>query len=63
MLKTYTLYLRDGRDDAGFEPALCATDAQAMGRAREMLELREACEAIDVYLGDDFLCRVNRVVC
>ena len=60
MLKTYTLYLRDGRDDAGFEPALCVTDAQAMGCARELLDVHDACEAIDIYLGDDFLCRVNR---
>lgn len=60
LLKTYTLYLRDGRDEVRFEPALCRTDALAMAHARELLELHEACKAIDIYLGDDFLCRVNR---
>jgi len=62
LLKTYTFYLRDERDDARFEPAMCRTDAQAMAHARELLEVDEACHAIDVYLGDDFLCRVSRVV-
>jgi hypothetical protein len=31
-----------------------------MARARALLELHEACDAIDIYLGDDFLCRINR---
>jgi hypothetical protein len=60
LLKTYTLYLRDGGGDVRFEPALCGTDAQAMARARELLQRHEVCEAIDVHLGDDFICRVNR---
>ena len=43
--KTYTFYLRDGGEQLRFEPVICRTDAEAMGRAREMLALHSECEA------------------
>jgi|GEM_PF-3531823 hypothetical protein len=60
MLKTYTLYLRDGRDPVRFEPALCRTTGEAMARARALLELHGECEAVEVYFGQDFLYRFAR---
>jgi hypothetical protein len=60
VLKTYTLYLRDGRDRVRFEPAMCRTNGEAMARARELLELHGECEAVEVFFGDDFLYRVAR---
>jgi len=52
MLKTYTLYLRDGSPRRRFEPALCRTDADAMARAREVLAAHPECEAVEVFFGD-----------
>ncbi|MFI4975770.1 MAG: hypothetical protein ACHP84_14615 [Caulobacterales bacterium] len=58
MLRTYTLYLCDGGADVRFEPALCESDFEAMGRARELLAQHPECEAVEVYFGDDCLFRV-----
>jgi hypothetical protein len=52
MLKTYTLYLRDGSPLRRFEPALCRTDVDAMARARELLAAHPECEAVEVFFGD-----------
>lgn len=52
MLKTYTLYLRDGSTPSRFEPALCRTDAEAMARANTLLALHPECATVDVFLGD-----------
>lgn len=60
MLKTYTLYLRDGVDRVRFEPSMCRTDAEAMARARKLLELNPECKAVEVLFGNDLLFRINR---
>jgi len=60
MLKTYTMYLVDPDDRSRFEPALCESHAEAMRRARELLEAHPDCEAIDVSFGPDHLFRVGR---
>ena len=60
LLKTYTLYLRDGGDGLRFLPVLCWNDVEAMARARELLPLHPECEAIDVFFGDDSVCRMER---
>ena len=59
MLKTYTLFLRDGGDGARFEPALARTDLDAMTRARELLARHPECEAVEVFFGDELLFRVE----
>lgn len=58
--KTYTFYLLDSGRVVGFEPALCANDAEAMGRAREVLGRASSCDAVDVYFGEDRLFGVAR---
>ncbi|HXQ16156.1 MAG TPA: hypothetical protein VN814_16175 [Caulobacteraceae bacterium] len=60
MLKTYTLYLRDGSDDVRFEPAMCSSDAEALARARMLLSEHPECEAVDVFFGGDQLFRFGR---
>ncbi len=38
MLRTYTLYLRDGRDGPPkFEPVLCESSAEAMAPAQDIV--------------------------
>ena len=61
MKKTYTLYLLNG-DGArhGFEPALCDTDAEAIGRARELIEADPALAGVEICFGDQTLFRVHR---
>ena len=60
VLKTYTLYLRDGRDTARFEPAMCRSASEVVGRANDLLEQNPDCEAIEVFFGDKLLVRVER---
>lgn len=60
MLKTYTLYLRDGRDARRFEPVLCRSAPEVMSRANALLALNPDCEAIEVFFGDKMLIRVER---
>lgn len=60
LLKTYTIYLRDGRDPVRFEPAMRRSAAEAMARAIELFEQHTECEAVEVYFGDDFLYRIAR---
>lgn len=61
MKKTYTLYLLNG-DGArcGFEPAMCDTDAEAIGRARELLDGDPALSGVEICFGDQTLFRVHR---
>jgi hypothetical protein len=58
VLKTYTVYLRDGSADARFEPILCLCDAEAMARARVLLAEHPECEAVEVFFGDDPISRL-----
>jgi hypothetical protein len=58
LLKTYTLYLRDGGDQLRFEPAMARSDVEALKRARELLARHPECEAVEVYFGDQNLFRV-----
>jgi hypothetical protein len=58
VLKTYTLYLRDGSDDVRFEAALCSSDIEAMARARLVLSEHPECEAVEVFFGGDQLFRL-----
>lgn len=60
MLKTYTIYLRDGREPSRFEPALCPDDIEALRRARELLALHAECQAVEVFFGDTRLFLVER---
>jgi len=60
VLKTYTLYLRDGRDNDRFEPAMCASASEVVGRANTLLARNPDCEAIEVFFGDKMLIRVER---
>ena len=59
MLKTYTIYLRDGREPSRFEPALCRDDVEALRRARELLALHAECQAVEVFFGDTRLFHVE----
>lgn len=54
-LKTYTAYLRDGRDDVRFEPLLCASDVDAMSRARKLLAAHPDCDSVEVFFGSELL--------
>lgn len=60
MLKTYTIYLRDGRKPSRFEPALCRDDVEALRRGRELLALHAECHAVEVFFGDTRLFHVER---
>jgi hypothetical protein len=61
MLKTYTLYLRgEGLPDAAFEPVLCETQAELLGKVTDVLGRHPACDAIDVYFGDEELFSVRQ---
>lgn len=61
MLKTYTLYLRDGRDGpSAFEPAMCRSNDEAVAKALELLDRHPDCHAVDVFFGDTELFRVKR---
>ncbi|MDO8379156.1 hypothetical protein [Phenylobacterium sp.] len=60
MLKTYTIYLRDGREGTRFEPALCRDDVEALRRARELLALHAECQAVEVFFGETRLFHVER---
>ncbi len=61
MKKTYTLYLLNGDGDRhGFEPALCETDAEAIGRARELIEGDAAVSGVEVCFDATTLFRVHR---
>lgn len=60
LLKTYTLYLRDGRSRDRFVPAMCGSLSEVMRRANELLAQNADCEAIEVFFGDKLLVRVER---
>lgn len=60
MVKTYTLYLRDGGAHQRFVPAMCLNDVEALSRARALLEVHPECETIDIYYGDSHLFSVGR---
>ena len=60
MLKTYTLYLRDGGDADRFVPALCASDADAIARARMLLADHPECHMIEVFFGENLLFSIER---
>jgi hypothetical protein len=59
LLKTYTIFLRDGGDHDRFEPSLCRSDADALSRARALLAQHPECEAVEVFFGSDLLFRVE----
>ena len=59
VLKTYTLYLLDGAASPRFEPALCASDREAMAQARLLLARNPDCGAVEAHFGDQFLFRVE----
>jgi hypothetical protein len=59
LLKTYTLYLRDGASEVRFEPALCASVWEARARGAALLAQHPECEAVEVFFGDDLLFRVG----
>ena len=57
---TYTMYLRrDGEIGPEFEPVICANDADAIRKARELLNTRFDVESVDVYFGDQLLVTVS----
>ena len=60
MLKTYTLYLRGGRDDNRFEPAMCRSASEVMARANQLLAESADSEAVEVFFDDRMLVRVER---
>lgn len=60
MLKTYTIYLRDGGEATRFEPALCRSDLEALTRARLLLAQHTECEAVEVFFGETCLFHVGR---
>ena len=59
LLKTYTLFLRDGGDGNRFEPAMCRSEFDALTRARKLLSQHPECEAVEVFFGHDLLFRVE----
>ena len=61
MLKTYTLYLRDGGEAVRFVPALCKTDADAIARARMLLVEHPECATIEIFFGEKLLFTIERV--
>jgi hypothetical protein len=60
MLKTYTHVMHDEAGAKRFEPALHLRDHEAMAHARALLARHPDVRAIDVYLGDAQLFRVER---
>lgn len=57
---TYTMYLeRAGGDQRDFEPVLCANDADAIRKAREILAARPEVTAVDVFFGEQLLVTVS----
>jgi len=60
LLKTYTLYLRDGRNPSRFEPAMRRSASEVVGRAEALLVLNPDCDAIEVFFGDQMIVRVER---
>lgn len=60
VLKTYTLYLRDGRDTARFEPAMGRSASEVVGRAHDVLAENPDCIAVEVFFGDTLIVRVER---
>lgn len=60
-MKTYTLYLKNGDEPpSAFEPALCRTDAEALGEARVLLERRPEFDTVEVCFGETVLFRLGR---
>lgn len=60
-MKTYTLYLISGDEpSAAFEPALCRTDAEALGEARRLLDRRPEFDTVEVCFGETLLFRLAR---
>lgn len=60
-MKTYTLYLKNGEEPAGtFEPALCRDDAEALGKARELLDSRPEFDTVEICFGDTVLFELGR---
>ena len=64
LFRTYTLYLRNGRDCGDgpslFEPVLCQSASEVVGKAFDLLERHPDCQAVDVFFGDAELFRVGR---
>jgi hypothetical protein len=60
VLRTYTLFLYDGTEPPRFEPALCRTPAEAMERAREVLDRSPECRSVEVFFGETRLFEVLR---
>ena len=60
MLKTYTLYMRDDGAAVRFVPAMCASDAEAIRRARELLADHPECATIEVVFGEQLLFTIAR---
>lgn len=58
--RTYLLRFQVDDQPAGFEPILCRNDAEALAQARQRLEARADCEAIEVCVGDTILFQVGR---
>jgi predicted dinucleotide-binding enzyme len=57
---TYTMYLRrDAEARPDFEPVICANDADAIRKARALLQARPGVKAVDVYFGDQLLVTVS----
>jgi predicted dinucleotide-binding enzyme len=57
---TYTMYLRQADEGPpDFEPVICANDADAIRKARELLNSRPGVESVDVYFGDQLLVTVS----
>ena len=60
LLKTYTLFLIDNQPTPRFEPLMALTDADALGRARELLDAHPEYETVEVCFGQEVLFRVGR---
>ena len=61
LLKTYTLYLRDGETGpAAFEPVMCMDDSEVVAKALQVLESNPHYHAVDVFFGDTELFRVKQ---
>jgi hypothetical protein len=58
--KTYAFHIRVDGQSPAFQPLLCATDAEALDKARQWLAQHPECEEIDVFLGDVELFSVAR---
>jgi hypothetical protein len=54
------MYLRRvGEAEPEFEPVICANDADAIRKARELLSARPDVQSVDVYFGDQPLVTIS----